>query len=100
MLNQGVRQAADASSHQLEPLAAEVVEMEAKAKEVSFTLIVVTVEMVTETVAVVAMTVTTTITVMMIPKMVVDTLQICVVTTCVLLLLHCPLLHQQYLQLI
>ena len=88
---------ANAGSNQLGPLAAEVVEMEAEAKEVDFTLMV---EMVTETVAAVAMTVMMTITVMMILTMVMETLQIRVVTTCILLLLHRLLLHLHHLRLI
>ena len=51
-----------------------MVEVEAEAEEVDFTLMVATDEMVAETVTVVAMMVTMTITVMMIPKIVVDTL--------------------------
>ena len=74
-------------------LAAEVVETVVVAEEADFTLMV-------ETVAVVAMTVTMTITVMMILKMMMDTLQIQVVTTYILTLLHRLLLHLHHLQLI
>ena len=69
--NQGIHQAADANSNQLEPLQAEAVEMVAEAEEVDFTLMVETEETV-ETMAMVVveeMTVTTVITVMMIPMM-------------------------------
>ena len=74
MSNQGVRQAADANIPQLEPLEAEAVEVEAKAEEVDFTLMVET-EGTVATVVVVEMTVTTMTTVMMIPMMM-ETLQI------------------------
>ena len=100
MSNQDIRQAADANTHQLESLEAEAVEVEAEAEEVDFTPIGAMEEMVAETVMVVAMTVTMTITVMMILKMLMDTLQICVVTTYILLLLHRLLLHLHHLRLI
>ena len=98
--NQGVHQAVDANTTQLEPLQAEAVEMEAEAEEVDFTQTVEMEEMVGTMAMVVVeeMTMTTVITVMMIPMMM-ETLQIHVVTTCVSLLLHRPHLHLPHLSL-